>query len=384
MKNIAIWGITDDIWNDLKVHINWSKVELSFFIDRNPYADGIIYEGRRVHNFSDTLLTEIHKLDFILITAYSGYCEIWELLVKKGISPDKIQLYISEGLIEYYFGVAKNINKSLIEEIYYEPNKTIAVIDQYNHAAQVLEDMPPFVSDNNKWYKKYSIIAHACGGYIDGKKVMYSNSAEALKSTLESNAKVIECDVTRNEHNEMVCVHDFYRYREAEEFGYTIQNLDDIFAKIIYYPDVSLLIDVKWELIEEYDKCLFCILNSIEKAGDKKVQEQLKRQIIMEVYDETSIRSAQREGFDVFFIQYRNPDLYNYKEVAMLCLKYNIGVVGYYHRRITDKLLSVFKKKNISVFAYSYDSISQYTEMRQKGLNGIFSNFIRETACEEL
>lgn len=378
---IAIWGITDDIWNDIKTGLDWRKVEISIFIDNNPFIGGKIYEGKRIHNFGDDALEEIARSDYVLIAAYSGYQAILKLLKDSGVNTEKIQLYISEGLIRYSFGVIENVNKSLVREIYNEPGKMIEAVDRYNRDARMMEDMAPMSGNEDKWYKRNAIVAHACGGYINGKKVMYSNSKEALEDTLRSGAKVIECDILGIEHNEVVVLHDYYRYLEAIEYNYTIQSLKDVLERIAEYKDVHLLIDVKWERTEEYNYYLCSILKCIGEF-DEAVQKQLKEQIIMEVYEEESIKSARKEGFDVFFTQYRNPDRDNYKEVIKICMKYDIGVVGYGHEFIDSQLLSVFQQKNISVFAYSCnnvcDSITKFSEMRKLGLSGIFSDYIRE------
>lgn len=381
---IALWGITDAIWQDVKVSLDWRKVQILMFIDNDPYIDGKTFEGIKIRNYNHFLLKEIKELDYILIAAYSGYQEILQLLKRDGICAEKIQLYISRGLERYCFGEIENVNKSLIERIYNEPSKIIEAAENYNHDVRMLVegDINLRKENQDKWYKQNSIIAHACGGYVNGEKVKYSNSREALESTLKSGAKVIECDVLGIEHNEVICAHDYNQYWDAMEFGYTLQTLEDVLKKIVEYPDVYLLVDIKWEHVEEYDSYLSYILDSIERisAGKKELKKQLKKQIILEVYNEATIQSAQKSGFDVFFTQYRNEKYFDCKKVVELCLKYDIGVVGYGFRDIQahSKMLTVFRQKGISVFGFSSDSITEYSEMRKKGLDGIFSNFIRE------
>ena len=377
---IAVWGITDAIWNDIKRNLDWRRVEIAMFIDNDPYKTDRIFEGKRIWAFGPALLEEIEKVDYILIAAYSGYRQILQLLKDNGIREAKIQLYMSKGLKEYSFGKIERVNSALIREIYHEPGKILDVIENYNYDAAFLDDMPSLEENMNKWYKQNSIIVHACGGYVNNQKVMYSNSKEALETSLDKGVKVIECDVLGIEHDEVICVHDYDRWLDAKEHGCTTQTLEEVLERLVEYPEVYLLIDVKWEKMEEYNYYLSSILESIERiAGEKsEVGRQLKKQIILEVYEEESIKSAQGEGFDVFFTQYRNPDRGDYKKIVRLCLKYNIGIVGYDFRYVQshNQVLSVFKQKNISVFAYSCDSITEYSKMRRKGLDGIFSNYL--------
>lgn len=374
---IAVWGITDSIWECLLENLDWRSMEISFFIDNNPLISGKVYEGIRIYSFNQITTEEIAEVEYILIAAYSGYSSICMQMKEYGINSHKVQPFISLGMKRYNFGKIENLNEQLILEIYNKPNRMIEMAHRYNKNVQVLENISPLSGNQDKWYKRYSIIAHACGGWVNGQKLMYTNSKEALEGSLKSGAKVIECDIWGIERGEVIVCHDYINYGKAGKPNYTIQHLPDVLKAIIKYKDVYLLIDVKWEKIEEYDCYLNYITEVVEGFG-KKEQEQLKKQIIMEVYDERSIQKALKEGFDVFFTQYRNQNRDDYQETLKICLKYNVGVVGYSFEGIDSTLLSVFRSKNISVFGFSCNSITKYAEMRKLGLDGIFSDFILE------
>ena len=100
------------------------------------------------------------------------------------------------------------------------------------------------------------------------------------------------------------------------------------------------------------------------------------------------MRYEDGRGCSVVFLFYKKFDrkapeyteLYNYMQIALTCIKYNVGVVGYRYKDITGNankdFLSIFKQKNIKVFAYSCNTLSEYRLGKEKGLDGVFSDYL--------
>lgn len=378
---VAIWGITDMIWCSIKSNLDFRELQLECFIDNNDYTNGMKYEGIRIHKYNNDIREIIDKVDYILIAAYSGYQAICNTLINDGICINKIQLYITKDLKSYSIGQIYNIDYNLIDRIYINPMQRKNDVQKYIEVEKDYQLGKPIEENEMRWYDLGSFVAHACGGIVNGRKLNYTNSKEALIYTLENTGlNLIECDICGIKKDEVLLACDYSHIHEAECEHYTLQSIDDILNKIIQYPNVRILFDVKWNHIEEYIFYVDKIKQIIDKYESGGVRNLLQKQVVMEVYDEESIIYAQHAGFECFYTQYRNPDLYNYMQIALTCIKYNVGAVGYRYKDIINNVnkdfLSIFKQKNIKVFAYSCNTLSEYRLGKEKGLDGVFTDYL--------
>lgn len=375
---LAIWGITDDIWNSVINTIDPRRADILFFIDNDLEIVGKVYQSRPIYALDVDTLIKLNEMDYVLIAAYSGYRQIEGTLLEKGYPEEKIQLYITENMTAYNLGNVV-VDYRLIDMIYFEPRTKRAEVENYQKAFSRYVNLRGIDEDTGRWYEKGPLIAHACGGYVNGRRIMYSNSHEALKHSLLEGYRLIECDVLGIEQNEVMLAHDYNRFYEAKEEEYTMQSISEMLAELKKYPQVYMLIDVKWSEVDDYTYYVKKILESIRELTNDNIEfEQLKSQIIMEVYEEETIMCAQHHGFDVFFTQYRNPNIKNYIDTIRLCVKYNIGVVGFGLKYIMEhqKVINLFKEKNIKIYVFSTDSIDEYKELRRIGVDGIFTNYL--------
>lgn len=382
MKKIklAIWGITDAIWDSIMDTLDPRKTEIIFFIDNNEKLEGTMFELRPVYAFRKGTLKKLESVDYILIAAYSGFQQIERKLIVSGCAQSKIQLYITERIREYNLGNLFNIDKNLINAMYFEPERRWNEVVKYQALYEKYEKMNAIKEDDTRWYNKGPLIAHACGGFVNGRKLEYSNSKEALDYSFAEKFRLIECDVLGIEQGEIVLAHNFNRFYESLREGYTIQNISDMLISLKKHPEVHMLVDVKWKKIEEYNYYVSKIVKSIyDISKDAEEAEKLKAQIVMEVYEEASIQCAKNQGFDVFFTQYRNDNVRDFLQTIIICLRYNIGAVGFSRGNITAyrKAIPLFKEKNIKIFVFSSDSIKEYKELKKIGVDGIFTNYLK-------
>ena len=276
-------------------------------------------------------------------------------------------------------GNLSDINEALVYKIYFQSEKRLNEAREYQKAYCEYETMDRRAENTGRWYEKGPLISHACGGFVNGKRCMYSNSKEALEYSFSEQFRLIECDVRGKEQDELILAHDFKRFYEAVKENYTMQNIYSVLSEL-RKSDASLLIDVKWSNIDEYNWYLSKIIEAIDKIGNgnKKVIDQLKKQVVMEVYEEESIKCAYKNGFDMFFTQYKNQDIDHFIQTAVLCKKYDIGAVGFGVGSIEwyQKRLNIFKNKNIKIYAFSCDSVEEYKALREMGVDGIFTNYL--------
>ena len=375
---VAIWGITDDIWNSVRNTLNPGKVDIVFFIDNNPRRWGCYYGKSPVYQFNDYVLERLQEIDHVLIAAYSGYHTIRKQLIDHSYPKSKIQLYITDSIGAYELGELQS-DDSLIKKIYFDPERMIQRVEHYYEMSYKYDHISRLPVCPNRWYEQGILISHACGGYVNGKKVMYTNSAEALDYSLKAGFRLIECDVMRDEQGRTILAHSKEDMYNAMYEGCTIQMLEMMLKKIKEYPNVHMLIDVKWDDEYDYQKYIEEICGAIKKIADSETEvQQLKHQIVMEAYNEITIRLAQSAGFDIFYTQYRNLNMFDYKDTAILCERYGVDMVGFSCEYIlaNKQLLNIFRRKNIQIFGFSTDSLQEYTQLKQMGVQGIFTNYL--------
>lgn len=375
---IAIWGITDRIWNSIRNTLDPRKMEIKLFIDNNPQQEGHLYGDSPVCCFSEELIVQLQQMDYVLIAAYSGYSEIRKLLLSYSFPEEKIQLYITNNIILHDFGQLM-CDELLINKIYFEPKRMIQNVNFYYRVHNKYKSMRNLPSNTQRWYQKSSLIAHACGGYVNEKKIMYTNSAEALNYSLKSGFLLIECDILRDSNGKIILAHDYEKLFNAICQNYTIQTLEQMIKTISHYPEVNMLIDVNWDDEQDYMNYVHEICDALTRVtASENEYHQLKKQIVMEAYNEATIQLAEENGFDVFFTQYRNPEISNYMETALLCGKYHVGAVGFSCEYILShkSLIQIFNQKNIKIFAFSTDDLQKYKNLKEMGVHGIFTNYL--------
>lgn len=374
---LAFWGINDAIWQVIKNSIDPERTEVVLFIDSNEGKRGIYYENIPIIAPVKELLDK-ESVDVYLIAALSAYESIRRQLIEWGRAAEQIQPFITDDICKYCLGTLDEIERNFIKEAYFEPEKIEKLVDRYREKYSVYRESQ--YHGDADWVNRGTLISHACGGIVDGRKVMYTNSREAFAYTVKSKFRLMECDVMCMKNGELVLGHDLWRLYEAQEKGYTIMALEDLLRGLYEYEEISCLLDVKWDTYEDYKN----VINGIEKmisciTNDEKKKADLKSRIVMEVYDEETIKLANQSNFHMFFTQYRNPERMDYLNVANLCCQYGIGAVGV--SVITDivdeRLIKVLQKKGIRLFVFSTDSIEEYAKLRKQGVAGVFTNYLR-------
>jgi len=376
---LAVWGIAEHIWNSIIDTIDPRKADILFWADNNRQLEGKAFAAKPVYVQKKEILENLKQVDYVLIAAYSGFQQIRQTLIENGYPQEKIQLYVTGNMKLYDLGSLSDTNEELISKIYFEPQKRLSEVHEYQKTYKAYEKVKRFEENTGRWYEKGPLISHACGGVVNGKKIMYSNSKEALKYSLENKFQLIECDVLGIEQGEVMLAHDFNRFYESVEEKYTMQNLEEALLELSK-SDANLLIDIKWSHISEYSWYISRIADMVKKIGrnDREI-EKLKKQVVMEVYEEESIKCAYANGFDMFFTQYRNVKTRrDFMTLACLCEKYNIGAVGFDRTIIENykKSIALLKNKNIRIFVFSCDSIEDYHNLTAMGIDGVFTNHL--------
>lgn len=381
---IAIFGISDGILCAIKRAIDPRRAEIAVFFDNDKMKQGIGYEGIPILAPSGEIISD-YSIEYIIVTALSAYEDVQIQLMGLGIPKEKIQVFVADDLWKYCIGSIDNIDIELMKYIYFEPQKRMDIVAEYKELYDKYSAVPVYKEEADAWYNKSHFISHACGGIVNGKRAMYSNSKEAFRYSMEKGFKIIECDLMRMDNNELILAHDYERFYGAEQEGYTIMTADELLVLLQKHETVSCLIDVKWNSYEEYAFLVDAIEKQIEKITNSDSDCTLKKQIVMEVYDEETIKIAKTNGFEMFFTQYRNKNGNCYMDIVNLCHKYNIKVVGLpkvwpWDIWEMEKFMKIITDKGVKIFVYSVDAIDEYSAIRKMNITGVFTNYLTENA----
>lgn len=233
----------------------------------------------------------------------------------------------------------------------------------------------------NAWYTNARLIMHACGG-IDG--LDYTNSREALDSTLEKGHRLVEVDFTFSSDGMPVCVHswsnldsdsvmDYNTFKSHKIYGkYTTLTAEDILDYMERFPDLYIVLDTKDSMPE-----LVRSLVSFNAPGD------VMERFIIQVY-------AAGEKKQIL-------DLYPFPEENFLFTAYLLGNrPGYIMSICYDEDISVvtlpyswlsgnwhyFFDKNFVVFAHTVNRPDEMKQLFSAGIHGVYTDFLSLTDLE--
>ena len=384
MKKAAIVGINDEIIYTLLNELDSEKLEIVAFLDNSEDKQSLEYIGLKVFD-PESYITSKFDADYFIITALSAYQAIKSQLVRLGIRAERIQPFIPEMLCKYVVGPVQ-FDEDLINEIYFDPVKALEIAHRYQDQYLKYTAYEPYPYERDAWYNKSSLIAHALGGRIGKEKLEYTNSLEAFQTSIVNEFTLMECDVCTLRDRRVILAHDSYRLWECKVRSYTILNLEQLFRNLQVNSFLTVLIDVKWKDHDDYTFIVSEIEKTLRKISmNEESRLSLKKQIVIQVYDEETIICAKASGFQMFFTQYRNQRIYEFMNTIDLCYRYGIKVVGmglWPEEPVQKKYMKAFVDKNIKLFGYSTDSIEDYRHLIDMGFAGVITNFLRPKDIE--
>lgn len=305
MKKVAVIGINDGIINALFKELDPDKVEIVAFLDNSEDEQSTEYFGMKVSD-PESYIASKFNADYFIITALSAYQAIKEQLERLGIKIERIQPFIPELFCKYVVGPVQ-FDEDLINEIYFDPVKTLEIAHRYQEQYLKYTIYGRFTDERDAWYNKSSLIAHALGGRIGKEKLEYTNSLEAFQTSITNNYTLMECDVCTLRDRGVVLAHENCMLWECKVRNYTTLNLEQLFRKLQEKSFLTVLIDVKWKDHSDYTFIISEIEKNLRKVSvNEESHLSLKKQIVIQVYDEETIICAKASGFQMFFTQYRN------------------------------------------------------------------------------
>lgn len=245
------------------------------------------------------------------------------------------------------------------------------------------QDYPAFTHTGEEWYNDTVLIYHAGGG-IDG--LDYTNSREAIESTLEKERYFIEIDFSYTTDHELVCIHswdepwgdpnseeapDLNEYLNGKIFGkFTTMTASDIMDYMKAYPQLHIIVDTKepdflgviedlTELASEDSSILDRFIIQLYDSGMKaKVQD------IYPFPDENILFTAYMFGTN------------RVGSIMQLCYDENISVVTTKYDSWDDETVQFFNSKGIVIFEHTVNRPDFAEQSLTRGVHGFYTDFL--------
>ncbi len=373
---VILVGAAKFIYNVVRRTVNFNNVDIVAFLDNNDYSKGIVYE--HIPIFSVKKIKEL-EFDYILIGAWHSYGDIFNQLLEMGIPNDKIMPVVKKKLAESLVCKVSEIDIAAMEKIFLPEIFPVREINQVNEICENYEDVVAITETKDRQIdlKKYPLIAHACGGYIKGKKKEYTNSKEAFIEAIDNGFDMFECDVWGVEDNQII-LGSRLKMQYPIDIDYTILTLNIMLDMLSEDELKKIILDIKWNTMADFKRILEAI-NLLIESYENRGFEKIRKQIIIEVFDEETASYSISKGWNCFFTDYRNADGKLIKKTATICCKYGIPYVMMDSNWIirNEKYMNVFYDKNIKVIGYTTDEVEEYSRLKKIGVSSVLTNYLR-------
>lgn len=237
------------------------------------------------------------------------------------------------------------------------------------------EELPCAFDCKDPFFAPIRLITHAGGG-LQGQS--YLNCAEAPEAYYAQGNRVFEFDVTVSQDRQFILSHEDVQTTEAV---FLSKKIDRRFSPLAFgdaltflknYEDTTVIFD-----------CKSVDMGAFAKYLCEKTEASDRRRIVIQVFNEQDILDVRAVwDFKMLYVCMLSTD---YQQVALHCLKHNVGAVSISYKALQERTgWDVFARKNICTFAYTVNTLAQYDWVRQQGITGVFSDFLlQEDATQE-
>lgn len=212
---------------------------------------------------------------------------------------------------------------------------------------------------------KTQITAHTgSDGYQD-------NSLEFVRYALSTDADVLEVDIRRGVHGELVISHDDPT-EDAPLFS-------EVLALVAAHPTMKINCDLKPAGLE------LEVCRMAAEAG-------LSGRMIFSGTVDASLADAVRDTAEIYLnIEEYVRDIYlNYREIpdfelqaaeimVDVCKRYNIGVVNMYQGLVTRRMIETFAAQGIGISAWTINEERELRWFLTRGVMGITTRSVKKT-----
>lgn len=221
------------------------------------------------------------------------------------------------------------------------------------------------------FFEKIRIITHAGGG-LQG--MAYLNCKDAPARYYEQGNRTFEFDVQESADEKFVLSHDPVDLTEEAflqtkiDGRFSPMKLDALLDFAKEKPDVTVIFDCKVGSLGAF------ALYLKEKLEDTDAIDR----VVIQVFREQDVLDIRQ----VYDFKMLHVCMYaaDYFAVAQRCLQYGIGAVSVSYKAISEREgWQLFAQKNICIFAYTVNKQKAFSDLREKKITGVFSDFLLES-----
>lgn len=221
------------------------------------------------------------------------------------------------------------------------------------------------------FFEKIRLITHAGGG-LQG--MAYLNCADAPARYYGWGNRTFELDVQESADGKFVLSHDPVEQTEEDflqtriDGRFAPMKLDALLDFTKGHPDVTVIFDCKVGHLGDFARYLKENLEGSD-ALDRVVIQVFREQDILDIREVYAFKMLHVCMYEA-----------DYCAVAERCLRYDIGAVSVSHKAVCErKGWELFSEKNICIFAYTVNTLGQLTDLRNKQITGVFSDYLLES-----
>ena len=238
---------------------------------------------------------------------------------------------------------------------------------------------PLETTEKDTWYKNTQIVAHAGGGI---ENTMYTNSQQSLENAIKNGINVVEIDFNYTNDGHLVCYHLIENLTNnpnskmnlSQFLNFKIKNkynpitIEYLFEQMKKNPELYIAVDTKHEDLSTV------VSDLIKSCTDKEL---LNRLIIQCYYPKEKEKILKIYNFpeeNFIFTPYKyTPDPL---ETFKIAYKEGYHVTLMRYDFVNEKILKLFKDKNIHMYLYTVNDKNLANELFDKGSYGIYTDFL--------
>lgn len=239
---------------------------------------------------------------------------------------------------------------------------------------------PPFTPDSDLWCNNTKLIHHAGGG-IDG--LDYTNSKEALESSLSNGNRHIEIDFLYTSDEKLVCMHfwdeeygsetapTLQEFISSKIYGkYTPMTASDLIQYMEEYPDLYIIIDTK---SSDHTQVISDLVQLSSYNTD------ITDRFIIQLYDggikKNILQLYPFSDQNFLFTAYKFKPRFSNK-IMNICYNENIYIVTIPYGSWDQETIDLFRSKNIIIYEHTINRPDQANEELRKGVHGLYTDFL--------
>ncbi|WP_139904168.1 hypothetical protein [Clostridium thermarum] len=394
MKKILVFGASERIQDKIDKYLNMDELEIVGYIDNNAALWGEKVNGKDI--FSPKHIQFNNSYDAILLgSVYYAPLMRKQILDINDYYKDKnFMFFDEESLKEAFYDPNLFISMDRMKWIYKEPEKMesifIRVCKQLPEMAEVGGYSILSEQYSNGWWRGVGkLIAHAGGGYVNGKKLEYTNSKEAFYESYANGFKYIEADIMETTDGKLVACAWFLPYYDGEQAtynqflesckirNYTPMDFTDLINFIDKYSDVHIVLDIKSRTIEHYKHMLEKIVSMVK---DEYKKEYILQRFVVQVHEVRTLNIAKTiyPFKDITLTLYRThwDKLLRPNELAKMCVENKIPIVTMGFEKMNYEYLRFFIAHNIRICIHPVDTLADLKKGESIGVDSFITNWL--------